>query len=69
MDTIFRILFFVLSTLHDGKVDGKESNYFKIQGDFLDFETVITAGHKDQPVRTSSGRGLKDLWCNLYRYR
>ena len=69
MDTILRILFFVLSTVHDGKVDGKESNYFKIQGDFLDFETVIAAGHKDQPVRTSNGRGLKDLWCNLYRYR
>ena len=62
---MFLILVLVTITIH-GKGGG---HLIKIEREYHGFESDIV-GQKDQPaVPRIGGKGFKEFWCGLFRYR
>ena len=62
------VLLILVITAHAKGKDSK--NMAKIQREFHDFESNIV-DQKDEAaaVMGKGGRGLKEFWCDLYKYR
>ena len=68
-DTIgmYFLLVLVMSPVQ-GKIDDS-SHLIKIEREFHDFESEIV-DLRDLPIiARKGGKGLKEFWCDLYKYR
>ena len=60
-------LLVLVMTVH-GKIEGKNSNHLiDIKREFRDFESDIV--DQKSIMMRKGGKGLKEFWCDLYKYR
>ena len=60
-------LLVLVMTVH-GKIEGKNSNHLiDIKREFRDFESGIV--DQKSIMMRKGGKGLKEFWCDLYKYR
>ena len=62
-------LLVLVMTVH-GKIEGKDSNpLIDIKRKFHDFESDIVDQKDTATMMHKGGKGLKEFWCDLYKYR
>ena len=62
-------LLVLVMTAH-GRIEEKDSKpLFKIEEEFHDFESDIVDEKDEATMRRMGGKGLKEFWCDLYKYR
>ena len=60
-------LLVLVMTAH-GKIDDS-SHLIKIETESHDFESDIVDQIDQSAIARMGGRGLKEFWCDLYKYR
>ena len=62
-------LLVLVLTAH-GRIEEKDSKHLlKIEEEFHDFESDIVDEKDEATMRGMGGKGLKEFWCDLYKYR
>ena len=60
----------VLVMTAQGRIEEKDLKHLlKIEEEFHDFESDIVDEKDEATMRGMGGKGLKEFWCDLYKYR
>ena len=65
-------MFFLLALVMaaQGRIEGKDSKHLiEIEEEYHDFESRIVDQKDEATMRGMGGKGLKEFWCDLYKYR
>ena len=52
------------------RIERKDSKHWiEVEEEFHDFESDIVDEKDEATMRGMGGKGLKEFWCDLYKYR